>query len=101
MAIEKETALEKTVAALVALHGLIKINLQCPDGPNEGVWAVPTTEEYAATARDDSSSGDKIAVRLANQPLDWGERHWGDIVIAETMGENRPVATLAMQKDDK
>jgi hypothetical protein len=89
---------EAAVQSLVKSFGQNRINLVHGEG-NEGIWAVPCSEEDKKLWYDNSSKGQIINVRLLNQPLGWGTKQWGDVVRVRTNGKERPTAFLNDNKD--
>lgn len=86
--------LEKEINILVELYQYHKVNLVHEDGMTEGVWVVSSSENDQKIYKE-SKGGEQYKVRLCNMPLGWGNKVWGDVVIATTRDENnRPEAYL-------
>jgi hypothetical protein len=88
--------LEKRHKVLSKKFEYLKVNLTTSDNTDngEGIWALPLTEEDDKLARGDTK-GEKFKVILCNQPFYWVDFNWGEVVVATTNGEMRPVARLS------
>lgn len=73
--------------------GYFKFNIPDENNPTslngEGVWGW-TTQEEKERYKNDAYNG-KITAILMNQPIEYYRRlHWGDEVVLQCHGDNRP-----------
>ena len=82
--------------------GLIKFNIPDEDdiysNNGEGVWGWVTPEDKEKY-NDDSYTGQIVAI-LLNNPLNyWGRLNWGDEVVLDCHGKNRPTLSPEWVKE--
>ncbi len=82
---------------LIKQFGTIKVNLVHENEGNEGIWAVPCSEEDKKLYDNEASTDEKFNCYLLNQPLGWCDKEWGSKVTARTNGSERP---YALEKDN-
>lgn len=94
---------ETEIKVLNNKFGIHKINLIHENGGAEGIWCTPLSAEDRKKLESDTSVGEKVYVRLMNQPFGWGNACWGGFIVGKTRGQNRPEARLPEQRelDDK
>lgn len=87
---------DKQAQQLIKQFDTIKVNLVHEEG-NEGIWAVPCSEEDKKLYDNEASMHEKFNCYLLNQPLGWGDKEWGSKITARTNGSERP---YAVEKDN-
>jgi len=92
------TAVQHDIEELQKKYGYIKVNLKHHDGSSEGIWAVVTNDVDHGKYKNNTNFGQKITVVACNQPLGWGDKRYGDEIIARTAGSGRPTASLSDQE---